>query len=98
MSICLTQQHGVTAKKQHWCALCGERIPAGSRYDLRKGVADGFYTMRMHPECHRYEMTPEVHRRLNDWDWYEDISEPAFERSEVHHSEELQLGAPKEQP
>ena len=93
MSTCLSSKEGVKAAKQHRCCLCGERIVVGQLHDTRTGVAegDGFWTMRMHPECHRYEQSPEMHRKLSDWDWYEDVSEPAFERAEAQRHEELQL-------
>jgi hypothetical protein len=89
MSLCLSSKDGVTARKPYRCTLCGERIAIGERHDTRTGVGDSFWTMRMHPECQRYEQTPQMRRDLADW--YEDTSEPAFERSEVHRHEELQL-------
>lgn len=86
------------ARKNHRCDLCGERIQVGTHHDIRSGVSYGdFYTMRMHPECHRYEQ----HGRVRDWkgdlvrtvnsDWYEDIHDPAFNRSDVHAYELAQL-------
>jgi hypothetical protein len=93
MSYPLSQKVGVTARKKYHCDLCGEVIHIGERYDVRCGVSsgDGWYTMRMHPECQRYEQTPAIRKQLNEWDWYEDASEPAFPRSEVHRAEELLL-------
>lgn len=92
MSTCLESKSGVTARKPHRCDLCGEKIHIGTTHDTRTGVSpgDGFWKMRMHPECHRYE---EHGRRKNwkgdmvrvvDWEWYEDIHDPAFDRSEAH--------------
>lgn len=98
-AVCLSTRNAVTARKPHRCDLCGERIHSGTLHDTRTGVVegDGFWTMRMHPECHRYEQ----HGRRKDWrgdlvrvvdpDWYEDIHDPAFERSEVHAYELAQL-------
>ncbi len=89
MSTLLSSKEGVKARKLHRCCLCGQRIAVGESHDTRTGVGDGMWTMRMHPECHRYEQTPEMRRALADW--YEDVSDPAFERSEAHRHEELQL-------
>ncbi len=94
VSLCLSSREGVIAKKHYRCDFCGEIIEVGTRHDTRSGVGDGFWTMRMHPECHRYEQTSEVGKQLHDWDWYDDVSEPAFERSEVHLAEERQLNPP----
>ncbi len=94
MSTCLSHREGVIAKKRYRCDLCGEPIDAGMAHDTRSGIGDCFWTMRLHPECHRYEQSPEVRERLNSFDWYEDISEPAFDRSEAHSFEESQLRLP----
>lgn len=76
MSTCISSKDGVIARKQHRCVLCGEPILVGDKYDQRNGVGDdGFWSVRMHPECHAYESNDTV-----DPDWYEDVSEPAFER------------------
>jgi predicted nucleic acid-binding Zn-ribbon protein len=83
MSNCLSQKDGVIAAKPHRCDLCGEVIQQFAAHDVRSGISDGWYKMRMHPECHRYEQSPEMHRKLTDWDWYEDVSEPAFERADA---------------
>lgn len=41
-----------TARKPHWCLLCGESIHAGGRYVERFGYDEGrCITMRMHHEC-----------------------------------------------
>ncbi len=76
MSTVLSYKNGVIASKQYRCDLCGERIEAGEKYDRRSGV-DGhdMWTTRMHPECHAFEESGVV-----DEEWYEDISDPAFER------------------
>ena len=75
-STVLEEKNGVIARKQHRCELCGEGITRGEKYDLRTGVnGDGHWQMHMHPECHAYESNDTV-----DPDWYEDVSEPAFER------------------
>lgn len=80
MSTYLSSKDGVKARKPHRCCLCGERINVGDTQDTRTGVGDGvMWTMHMHPECHAYEKeTGTV-----DPDWYEDVSEPAFERAEA---------------
>lgn len=85
MSTLLSRREGVKARKQYRCSFCGERIAIGELHDTRTGVVqgDGFWTMRMHPECHRYEQTPKIRRILHDWDWYEDVSEPAFPRADA---------------
>lgn len=100
MSWYVSSKNSVKARKPHNCDLCGERIGIGESHDTRSGVSDGdgWSTMRMHPECHRYEQ----HGRRTDWkgdlvrvvdpEWYEDISSPAFERREAHRYEEFQLG------
>ena len=77
MSWYVSSKDGVKARRPHRCDLCGERIAIGELYDTRSGVSegDGFSTMHMHPECHAHESHETV-----DPDWYEDISEPAFER------------------
>ena len=77
MSWYVSSKEGVKARKPHRCDLCGERIAVGELYATRSGVSegDGFSTTHMHPECHAYES-----RETVDSDWYEDISEPAFER------------------
>ena len=75
MSTVLSQSDGIVAHKKYRCDLCGETINKGDKYDRRTGCEDGMWTMHMHPECHAYESYETV-----DSDWYEDISEPAFER------------------
>ena len=84
MSAYTSGQEGVKARKPHWCTLCGEGIKVGDLYDKRTGVqeGDGFWTMHMHPECHKYEQKP-GHPRTVDEDWYEDVSEPAFDREDA---------------
>jgi len=80
MSTCLSSKDGVKARKPHRCCLCGQRIDAGELYDARTGVGDGcMWTMKMHPECHAYEQKDGV----VDPDWYEDVSDPAFERADA---------------
>jgi hypothetical protein len=82
MSLLVSFKDGVRARKQYRCCLCGECINAGDIHDTRAGVADGtMWTMRMHPECQRYEQSPQMRESLCDW--YEDTSEPAFERAEA---------------
>lgn len=77
MSTVLSTRDGTKARKPHRCCLCGDRINVGDIQDTRTGVDCGdIWTMHMHPECHAYESNDTV-----DPDWYEDVSEPAFERS-----------------
>lgn len=78
MSTCLSSKNGVKARKRYRCCLCGEGIDVGEIHDTRTGVVDGdgFWTMRIHTECHAYEQKPGV----VDPSWYEDIMEPAFKR------------------
>lgn len=72
--------NGVKSKKAKRCCLCGEMIKAGEIKDTRSGLWDGSVTtMDMHPECHAYERVDGV----VDPDWYEDITEPAFDRSDA---------------
>lgn len=79
MSTCLSERKGVRARRTYRCALCGELIEAGSRYDKRAGVNYGdFWEMKMHPECHAFESSGAV-----DSDWYEDCSDPAFSRRDA---------------
>ncbi len=81
MSVCLSSQQGVKARKPHHCALCGERIEVGALYDRRSGVSSGdMWTMHMHVECHAFEISPV---KPVDEDWYEDVSDPAFSRAEA---------------
>ena len=76
------------SKKPRRCCLCGERIDVGTAHNTRTGVEDGdLWVMRMHPECERYESVPGI----VDPDWYEDVSDPAFERRDAQRHEELQL-------
>jgi hypothetical protein len=91
MSTYLSSKNGVKARKPHRCCLCGARIAVGEIHDTRTGVieGDGFWTMRMHPDCHLFEQ----HGKRIDYagrtvcvvdpDWYEDTSDPAFDRSEA---------------
>lgn len=82
MSTCLSSKNGIKAKKRHRCCLCGELIHAGETYDLREGVesGEGFWKMKMHPECHAYEQKPGT----VDYEWYEDgLLGLAFEREEA---------------
>ena len=80
MSTFLNARNGTKARKPHRCCLCGERINVGDTQDRRTGISDGsVWTMHMHPECHAYEQTLGV----VDPDWYEDVGEPAFSRSEA---------------
>lgn len=89
MSTCTSSTNGVKSRQPRHCCLCGGRIAVGESHDTRTGVVpgDGFWTMRMHPECHRYEQVPGI----VDLDWYQDVSDPAFERADAHRHEELQL-------
>lgn len=76
MSITLSHREGVKARKEYRCTLCGESINIGEIHDTRSGVCYGtMWTMRMHPECHAHEGPKTVHP-----DWYEDVSDPAFDR------------------
>lgn len=81
MSYYIQSKEKVRAAKRHHCTLCGEAILPGAIHDTRSGVVegDGWWTMRMHPECHAHEQKPGV----VDPDWYEDVSEPAFTRAEA---------------
>ncbi len=80
MSNCITGITGVKSRKARRCVLCGSRIEAGEQHNVRTGVnSDGWWKMRMHVECHAYEEQPGV----IDWDWYEDVSQPAFERKDA---------------
>jgi len=68
------------SRKAHQCILCFERIPKGSTYVRRTGVADYGdppYTMHMHPECVQYEQSAES---PVDPDWYECVDDRAFDR------------------
>ena len=43
-----------TAKKEHVCYLCGQKIEKGESYHLYVGKYDGdFYSLKLHSECHR---------------------------------------------
>jgi hypothetical protein len=80
MSTLLSSKDGVKSRKHQICCLCGERIEPGDIKDVRSGVAyDQMWTMHMHPECHAYEKVP----GHVDPEWYEDIIEPAFDRSKA---------------
>lgn len=80
MSVCLSQDYNVKARKRHRCALCQEPIEPGDIHHVRKGVNSGdFWTMRIHPECYDYEQQPGI----VDEDWYEDIWEPSFSRADA---------------
>jgi predicted nucleic acid-binding Zn-ribbon protein len=77
----VTSKDGIKARKAHRCDLCGEAINSGDIQDVRSGLSDdGWYTMHMHPECHKYE---QKQPSPVDSDWYEDISEPAFDRKKA---------------
>jgi hypothetical protein len=81
MSVVLSSTKGVKARKPHQCDLCFEMIEKGSIYDKRTGAGDGqMWTMHMHPECHKYEQSPE---RPVDPDWYECIDSEAFDRKDA---------------
>jgi hypothetical protein len=83
MSMMLSERKAVKGRRDYHCDLCGEMIPKGEPHDTRTGVqqGDGFWTMRMHPECQQYEQSPAIRAHLMDW--YEDISEPAFPRADA---------------
>lgn len=50
MSFCTRRER--TARKDHKCFACGERINKGERYIRESGVEDGdFFDCKMHPEC-----------------------------------------------
>lgn len=86
----LDERCGVKARKRTWCCLCGERIEIGDLKDVRSGIepGEGFWKMNMHPECHAYEKMPGT----VDIEWYEDISEPAFDRSKAIAARRESLG------
>lgn len=81
MNTCLDYKNGVKARKTYHCALCGEKINPKELYDKRTGIeaGEGFWVMRMHPECHAHESK----KGTVDPDWYEDSIDPAFTRSEA---------------
>lgn len=80
MNVMLSEARGVRSRKPRRCCLCGEGIGIGEAHDTRTGVDYGdMWTMRMHPECHAYEGK----RGAVDPDWYEDVSEPAFNRADA---------------
>lgn len=80
MSVVLSTKDGVKERKQYRCDLCGELINPGDFHDTRKGVSDGgMFTMRMHAECHAFERDGNA----VDWEWYEDICDPAFDRADA---------------
>lgn len=80
MSTYLSHKNGVKSKKRKLCCLCGEWIEIGEIKDTRTGVDGGdMWTMHMHPECHTYEQIPGVVHK----DWYDDVSEPAFDRKDA---------------
>jgi hypothetical protein len=80
MSVVLSSKENVKARRDYHCDLCGERIKKGDKYSRRTGACDdGMWTMHMHPECELYEQHPGT----VDWDWYEDISDPVFNRKEA---------------
>lgn len=91
MSTVLSERNRVRARKVKQCCLCGERIEIGALKDVRKGVDSGdMWVMDMHPECHQYESVPGA----VDPDWYENISDSAFDRSEaIAHASKI-----KEEP
>lgn len=78
----LSSKDGVKARKNKRCTLCGELISVGELKDVRSGVDFGdFWTMHMHPECHKYE---EKRPSPVEWEWYEDSGgEPAFDRKDA---------------
>lgn len=81
MSTFLSERAGVVGRKAYRCVLCGQGIPKGSLHCVRNGVtSDGFWVMRMHPECQRYE-TQCV--GAVDPEWYEDTMDSAFYRSDA---------------
>lgn len=80
----ISSKSGVRSRRVRRCDLCGGRIEQGALQDVRTGVSDdGWFTMRMHPECHQYEGTPAISRELRDAYWYEDCVEPAFDRADA---------------
>lgn len=70
------------ARKQHWCQLCADPIPAGSdyaRHVLRPSEyvdSDGrWHTYRAHPLCHRLYL---------EWEWF-DGAEPTPDPTDFRH-------------
>lgn len=42
-----------SAKKEHECYLCGQKIEKGEQYRILTGVFDGdFYSLKLHGQCH----------------------------------------------
>ena len=42
-----------SAKKEHVCYLCGQKIENGEQYRIMTGVFDGdFYSLKLHGQCH----------------------------------------------
>lgn len=42
-----------SAKKEHECYLCGQKIEKGEQYRILTGVFDGdFYNLKLHGQCH----------------------------------------------
>ena len=75
----LSQNTVARTRKRKWCALCHETINAGESKVVRNGTDGGdFWTMHMHPECEAYESSKTV-----DAEWYDDCSEPAFDRADA---------------
>ncbi len=78
MSTLLSSKDGVKARKDGHCCFCHQPIKKGEVHDVRSGVSsDGFWKMRMHPECHAKEQATPYRERE---DWYYDMTDPVFDR------------------
>ena len=80
-SVVLSSKNNITSRKSRLCCFCEERINIGDKYDIRNGIGEGvFISMKMHPECHAYEMSSD---KPVNMDWYECPDGPAFEHKQA---------------
>jgi hypothetical protein len=85
MSYTLFSSDVRTAKKEHVCIWCGQKILAGEKYTDERSVYDGnIQRHRWHPECHDDSVKyfrESGEEEFTPWD----NERPSLENNEVSH-------------
>lgn len=66
-----------SAKKEHECYLCGQKIEKGEQYRILTGVFCGdFYNLKLHGQCHCMVEAYWAEQEYNDEGWDDTMVKP----------------------